>query len=204
MLQLPMLKGVDMQNQSLNTEERIFLLQLARDTIARALNEEREDSLELTMVSPRLQMPGASFVTLHTRLGLLRGCIGSLQAHRSLVEDVRHNALAAAFEDPRFPPLGTRELSDIVIEISVLSTPQSLAYTGADDLMQKLRPRIDGVVLERGWHRATFLPQVWEQLPSTREFLGNLCYKAGLPAEAWREADVKISTYQVEEFSEND
>ena len=195
-----------MHNESLNSEEQTFLLELARSTIVSALNSKNEEIVNVPAVAvpPGLEMIGASFVTLHTRSGSLRGCIGSLQARRPLVEDVRNNALAAAFEDPRFPSLSARELPDIVIEISVLSVPQPLAYTDVNDLLQKLRPGIDGVVLESGWHRATFLPQVWEQLPSHREFLSNLCYKAGLPADAWRDTNVKISTYQVEEFAEGD
>lgn len=191
-----------MHNQSLSTQERTYLLELARFTIEDALQGEGQEKLDRQQTSLRLLEPGAAFVTLHTRSGSLRGCIGSLQARRPLVEDVRHNALAAAFEDPRFPALSAHELPEIVIEVSVLSASQPLEYTDAADLVQKLRPGIDGVVLESGWHRATFLPQVWDQLPSHREFLGNLCFKAGLPAEAWRGDTVKISTYQVEEFAE--
>ena len=193
-----------METGSLNADERKFLLNLARDTITLELNGTDNETFDLGAVPAPLQSPGAAFVTLHTRSGALRGCIGSLQARRSLVEDVCNNALAAAFEDPRFPSLTARELPDIVIEISVLSAPQPLAYVGSDDLLQKLRPRIDGVVLESGWHRATFLPQVWDQLPTPVEFLRNLCYKAGLPGDAWRSGELKISTYQVEEFSENE
>ena len=193
-----------MSNQSLNAEKRMYLLDLARSALESALNSENQESHNLQTVPPGLEMMGASFVTLHTRNGALRGCIGSLQARRPLVEDVRNNALAAAFEDPRFPALSARELSNIVIEISVLSCPHPLEYSDADDLIQKLRPEVDGVILQSGWHRATFLPQVWGQLPSHSEFLSNLCFKARLPADAWRDANVEISTYQVEEFSEDD
>ncbi len=192
-----------MHDQSLSPEEHTFLLDLARKSILNTLNGISMDTADLHDVPPRLQTPGAAFVTLHTRNGSLRGCIGSLQARRPLVEDVRNNACAAAFKDPRFTALSARELPNIIIEISVLSSPQPLAYTDAEDLLHKLRPHIDGVVLERGWHRSTFLPQVWEQLPSPNEFLTNLCYKAGLPADAWRDTNVKISTYQVEEFTES-
>jgi AmmeMemoRadiSam system protein A len=136
------------------------------------------------------------------RKGDLRGCIGSLMAHRSLMEDVRHNALAAAFEDPRFSPVQVRELSNLVVEVSVLSAPEPLDFDGPDDLIRKLRPNVDGVLIERGWNRATFLPQVWEQIPDPEEFLGHLCRKAGLPANAWRWPDLQVSTYQVEMFEE--
>ncbi len=189
-------------SQSLSREERALLLELARHTILHALQGIHQDPMDLKDFTPQLQAPGATFVTLHTRSGALRGCIGSLQARNPLIEDVRNNALAAAFEDPRFPAVTESELPGINIEISVLSSPQPLAYEDAEDLLHKLRPHIDGVVLESGWHRATFLPQVWEQLPLPVEFLSNLCYKAGIPGDAWRYAGVKISTYQVEEFTE--
>ena len=193
-----------MENASLTADERAFLLKLARNTIKRALEGVSQTFQDDWQVPARLQVPRATFVTLHTTNGALRGCIGSLQAHRPLVEDVRSNALAAAFKDPRFPELSSCEIPEIIIEVSVLSVPHTLEFMNGGDLLRKLRPRIDGVVLERGWHRATFLPQVWEQLPSPRDFLRNLCYKAGLPADAWRNSDVKISTYQVEEFTESE
>ncbi|MDF1514162.1 MAG: AmmeMemoRadiSam system protein A [Anaerolineae bacterium] len=191
-----------MESERLSSEEREFLLVLARNAISQKLEGKPTGSLLTESVPERLQLPGAAFVTLHTRHGVLRGCIGSLQARRPLVEDVWNNALAAAFEDLRFSALTSRELPGIVIEVSVLSTPQPLEFDNGDELLHKLRPRVDGVVLESGWHRATFLPQVWDQLPTPVEFLRNLCYKAGLPADAWRNSDVKISTYQVDEFSE--
>ncbi len=189
-----------MTTPTLTPEERQYLLTLARATIAEATG--RKPTGKRPPVPPRLKEPGAAFVTLHTRAGELRGCIGSLVAHRPLVEDVRENALAAAFHDPRFPPVSAAELDNIVIEISVLTPPQPLDFDGPDDLIRKLRPNVDGVIIERGWHRATFLPQVWEQLPEPEEFLAHLCYKAGLPVNAWRWPDLKVSIYQVEEFAE--
>ncbi|HOU14391.1 MAG TPA: AmmeMemoRadiSam system protein A [Anaerolineae bacterium] len=189
-----------MTTEPLNTEERAYLLTLARDTITEATG--RKPVGKRPPAPPRLNEPGAAFVTLHTRDGELRGCIGSLMAHRPLVEDVRENALAAAFRDPRFPQVKAAELPNIVIEVSVLTAPQPLDFDGADDLIRKLRPHVDGVIIERGWNRATFLPQVWEQLPSPEEFLTHLCYKAGLPGNAWRWPDLEVSIYQVEEFSE--
>ncbi|HOT91376.1 MAG TPA: AmmeMemoRadiSam system protein A [Anaerolineae bacterium] len=186
---------------ALTPEERQYLLALARETITEATTG-RKPAGERPPVPPRLKEPGAAFVTLHTRGGELRGCIGSLVAHRPLVEDVRENALAAAFRDPRFPPLSAAELKNIVIEISVLTQPQPLDFDGPDGLIRKLRPNVDGVIIEHGWNRATFLPQVWEQLPVPEEFLAHLCYKAGLPINAWRWPDLKVSIYQVEEFAE--
>lgn len=190
-----------MTTQSLTPEEQQILLKLARETIGRALQGDPEPPPVPEPLTSRLQEPGAAFVTL-TLGGTLRGCIGSLVARRPLVIDVRENALAAAFEDPRFPPLTLSEFPRLHIEISVLTAPQPLSYDGPDDLLRKLRPEVDGVIIERGWQRATFLPQVWEQLPNPVEFLEHLCYKAGLPINAWRWPDLKVSTYQVEKFEE--
>lgn len=190
-----------MEMQLLTAEERQILLTLAREAIREALSDAAAPELALEQLPPRLQAKGAAFVTL-TLDGQLRGCIGSLQAHRPLAADVQRHAVDAAFDDPRFPPLMDSEFPTLRIEISVLSEPQPVAYTDPQDLLHKLRPRVDGVVLERGWNRATFLPQVWEQLPEPEQFLGHLCQKAGLPANAWRWPDVKISLYQVEKFME--
>ncbi len=190
-----------MEMQLLTAEERQILLTLAREAIREALSDAAAPELALEQLPPRLQAKGAAFVTL-TLDGQLRGCIGSLQAHRPLAADVQRHAVDAAFDDPRFPPLMDSEFPHLRIEISVLSEPQPVAYTDPQDLLQKLRPGVDGVVLERGWNRATFLPQVWEQLPEPEQFLGHLCQKAGLPANAWRWPDVKISLYQVEKFME--
>ncbi|MGC9348241.1 MAG: AmmeMemoRadiSam system protein A [Anaerolineae bacterium] len=196
-----------MSDQTLNAEmlsedEGRFLVRFARHTIAGALRDELPTEESVDPPTERLSQPGAAFVTLHTGAGALRGCIGSLMAHRPLIEDVRANALAAAFDDPRFPPLTLAELPNIVVEVSVLTTPKPLDYEAGQDLIEKLRPHVDGVVIQQGWHRATFLPQVWEQLPSPVEFLTNLCYKAGLPASTWRQGDLEVLTYRVQKFEE--
>lgn len=193
-----------MTSSLLTEQERAFLLQFARKTIEHAVRNEAMDTPLTPPHSARLQAQGASFVTLHMRNGALRGCIGSLIAHRSLLEDVRENAIAAAFRDPRFSPLQLHELDNIVMEVSVLTEPEPLGFEGPDDLIRKLRPNVDGVLIERDWNRATFLPQVWEQLPTHEEFLSHLCSKAGLPLNAWRWPDLKVSTYQVEKFGEED
>jgi len=191
-----------MEEQTLSTEEKRILLRLAREAIREGLRQPAAlPALDLEELPRRLQEDGATFVTL-TLAGNLRGCIGSLVARQPLAVDVRHNALAAAFNDPRFMPLTAAEFPRIKVEVSVLSPSQPLAYDGPDDLLRKLRPGVDGVVLERGWHRATFLPQVWEQLPDPEEFLAHLCYKAGLSPDAWRSSTLKISTYRVEKFAE--
>lgn len=185
----------------LSAEDRQYLLTLARQTIASALEGRALPPVRLEDLSEELRAPGASFVTL-TIDGQLRGCIGSLEARRPLALDVQENAQAAAFHDPRFPPLGSWELARVHIEISVLSRPQPLAYDGPDDLLARLRPHVDGVVIERGWHRATFLPQVWEKVPDPREFFAHLCLKAGLPPDDYRRPGLQVLTYQVEKFEE--
>jgi AmmeMemoRadiSam system protein A len=197
-----------MINDRLSQEQGGYLLKVARRTIEEALELPGTGGIDrpgrAEMDHPDwLEAPAAAFVTLHTRSGDLRGCIGSLIARRSLIEDVRSNALAAAFEDPRFPRLTADELPGIVIEVSVLTAPEPLSYAGAEELVHKLTPNIDGVILEQGRHRATFLPQVWDQLPMPEEFLNHLCYKAGLSATAWRKGDLAVSTYQVQEFEES-
>ena len=185
----------------LTSQERETLLKLARETITRAARSLELPDVNLEAVSEGLQRDGACFVTL-TMEGELRGCIGSLEARRPLALDVRENAMGSAFHDPRFPPVLPDELDSLHVEISVLSAPQLLSYDGPNDLIAKLRPGVDGVVIERGWHRATFLPQVWEKLPDPLQFLERLCYKAGLSPDAYRHPDLDVYTYQVEEFEE--
>ena len=151
-----------------------------------------------------LEAPGASFVTLTSGRepgGALRGCIGSLVARRPLREDVEANAVAAALHDPRFPPLTARELDDVVVEVSVLSAPAVLPAADEAELLARLRPGVDGVVLSASGHRATFLPQVWEQLPDPADFLARLRRKAGLPADYWGR-DVVVQTYTVSAWQE--
>lgn len=186
---------------ALSTQERTFLLDLAREAVAHAARGQEPPPVDVDTVPEGLRRPGASFVTLN-RDRRLRGCIGSLEARRPLVVDVQQNAVGAAIRDPRFPPVRAEELDSLSIEVSVLSAPKPLDYDGVDDLCGKLRPGVDGVVIERGWHRATFLPQVWEKLPESREFLDRLCIKAGLAPEAYASGDVDVYTYQVEKFRE--
>jgi AmmeMemoRadiSam system protein A len=149
-----------------------------------------------------LHRPAASFVTLKTR-GELRGCIGSLAAHRALVDDVRANARAAAFQDPRFRPLGFQELAMIRVEVSVLSALEPMTFKDQADALDRIRPGVDGLVLEFGGHRGTFLPQVWDSLPQPATFLAELKRKAGLPADFW-DPGVRLSRYTVAKWSEPD
>ena len=176
-----------------------LLTRLARAAIAAEWDS--EGGASSTPPHPAwLDAPGAVFVTL-TQASQLRGCIGSLEAHRSLAEDVQANARAAAFADPRFAPLRREELARTRIEVSLLSAPTAMDFRDEADALAQLRPGIDGVILEAGWHRATFLPQVWEQLPDPRQFIAHLKAKAGLPANAWP-ADIRLSRYTVEKYRE--
>ena len=134
--------------------------------------------------------------------GDLRGCIGTLEPSQSLADDVREHAVAAALQDYRFPNVTPEELSQIEIEVSRLTIPVPFAYSTPDDLLKKLRPGIDGVLLRDGPRRATFLPQVWEKIPDPAEFLDSLCYKMGVSPDLWRSKHLDISIYQVEEFHE--
>ena len=189
-----------MENQ-LTTEERLFLLKLARQALEAGVRGQALPALDLANISIRLRQDGASFVTL-THRGELRGCVGALEAYQPLAEDVREHAIAAALQDYRFPPVQERELAGLQIEISCLTAPQDLEYAQPRDLARVLRPHIDGVTLFDGRRRATFLPQVWEKLPAPEDFLGHLCQKMGAPEELWRLRKLRVQTYQVEEFCE--
>lgn len=175
------------------------LLRIARQAIGEELGLKSEVPAAL-LALPELQQPGATFVTL-TKDGELRGCIGTLQAHRPLAEDVRSNALAAAFLDSRFMPLTRDEFATVRVEVSLLAVPQPMRFTSEAEALARLRPNIDGVILESGWHRATFLPQVWEDLPDPRQFMAHLKRKAGLPADYWN-ADIQLSRYEVTKWKE--
>ena len=147
-----------------------------------------------------LDRPGATFVTLKQD-GELRGCIGSLEAHRLLAIDVRRNALAAAFSDPRFPPLAAQELEVRTVEVSLLSPASRVEVADEVDLLARLEPGVDGIVLELGRRRATFLPQVWETLPDPRDFIGALKRKAGMPASFWS-PEMRVSRYTVSKWQQ--
>ena len=182
-------------------DQKNQLLKLARESIGHYLKTQKQFVKDTSDFSSELQEKRGTFVTL-TIGGQLRGCIGHIIAIQPLYLDVIDNAVNAAFEDPRFEPLAEDELEDIKIEISVLSQPKPLEYKGADDLLKKLRPDVDGVIIKQGFYQATFLPQVWEQLKQPEDFLSHLCAKAGLDSNAWRKGDLKVETYQVENFEE--
>lgn len=188
-------------NEKLTLDEQKTLLRMAREAIEHRVKGKKLPPVQATSLTTNLREQGASFVTLTIR-GQLRGCIGALEAYQPLADDVREHALAAAFEDPRFPPLREDELSRIQIEVSRLTRPVPLDYIDADNLISKLRPHVDGVILKDGLRRATFLPQVWEKLPQPSEFMDNLCYKMGVTEQLWKSKHLDVFTYQVEEFHE--
>ncbi len=185
----------------LNAEEKQTLLRLAREALQQGVAGQTMPVLNLQSLPPALRATGASFITL-TIAGELRGCIGALEPYQPLAEDVREHAVAAALEDPRFPPVSREEVGRIKIEISRLTLPRDLEYTDAEDLLGKLHPHVDGVILRDGMRRATFLPQVWEKIPDKEQFLDNLCYKMGAAPDTWRRKHLEVLTYQVEEFEE--
>ena len=185
----------------LTPDEKQTLLRLARQALELGVRGEKLPPLDWDSLSPTLRADGASFVTLTVR-GNLRGCIGALEAYQPLVEDVRERAISAALEDYRFPPVQVNELNGISLEVSRLTAPVPLEYSNAEDLLAKLRPHVDGVVLRDGSRRATFLPQVWEKLPNAKDFLENLCHKMGAAPDLWRRKHLDVLVYQVEEFHE--
>ena len=192
--------GKGMQS-SLTFSEQQQLLALARQALEASVAGKSLPPLRLDQLSPRLQEPGATFVTL-TYKGELRGCIGALEAYQPLAEDVRQHAIAAALDDPRFNPVQVTELNYIEIEISYLTVPEPLEYDHPVALLEILRPGVDGVILRDGMRRATFLPQVWEKIPDKAMFLSHLCEKMGVPHDLWTRKRLQVFIYQVEEFKE--
>jgi AmmeMemoRadiSam system protein A len=168
------------------------LVRIAREAIV----HDAQPSIEAA--EPWLREPGASFVTLKLD-GELRGCIGSVEPHRPLAVDVAHNARAAAFNDPRFAPVSAAEIPRLGVEVSVLSPRVPFEAASESDALAKLRPQVDGLYLEFGAMRATFLPQVWESLPDPADFLGELRRKAGLPPGFWHPG-IRLSRYTVEKY----
>jgi AmmeMemoRadiSam system protein A len=190
-------------SRNIPPQERKILLRIARKAIEEALKGEENEQLQLDDFSHILREPGACFVTL-SRAGKLRGCVGSIEPEQALILDVHERAISAALKDPRFPPLTLPELEDLEIEISFLSRPQPLDYETSEELINKLQIGIDGVIMKKGYKRATFLPQVWKKLPDPELFLSRLSQKMGLPPDIWRHEKMDIEIYQVEDFSDQD
>ncbi|TET87371.1 MAG: AmmeMemoRadiSam system protein A [Sulfurovum sp.] len=180
-----------------------IVIPLAKAAILAALNQPESFDLEQALKEyPQLQENGAAFVTLNTMPhSQLRGCIGTLEAYRPLYEDIILNAQSAALHDSRFSPLREEELKHIKVEVSILSEPKVLPYKDVEELRTKITPFKDGVVLKHGAHQATYLPQVWEQLPQFDAFFSNLCLKANLDRDCLYEHP-EILTYQVEKYQE--
>ncbi|MBF0417122.1 MAG: AmmeMemoRadiSam system protein B [Magnetococcales bacterium] len=188
--------GVDSAHGA-QPDEQPGLPELVRAHLAATLEGGNGLSAErLSAGKPELARQGACFVTL-TQRGALRGCIGSLVAHRPLAEDLLENGVSAALRDPRFAPLTAAELAGTEIEVSLLTPPEPFPYRDAADLLARLKPGVHGVILSKQGRRATFLPQVWEQLPDPVAFLSHLCRKAGLDGDGWREG-ANIQVYTVE------
>ena len=187
----------------LSTAEKQALLVLARQALEAAVCGQPRPAPDAGALPPALREPASSFVTL-MRDGQLRGCIGGLIPTEPLWEDVRRHAAAAALDDYRFAPVAPEEVSLIEIEVSVLTPPQQLDYASPDELLSRLRPGVDGVVLIEGRRRATFLPQVWEHVPEPQQFLALLCDKLGADPYRWRRGDLAVETYQVIKFTETD
>ena len=180
-----------------------MLLQVAREAIYSKLSDQPAPEIELDGFPVELRGNGASFVTL-TIDGALRGCVGTIQATDPLVIDVQQRAIAAAFHDPRFPPLTADEYSRIKIEVSCLTSPEKLDYETPDELVKRIRPGIDGEIFNHNFRRAIFLPHVWDQLPEPDLFFGRLCQKMGLDPQLWKEIPIEVEVYQAEKFSEEE
>lgn len=179
------------------------LIVLARNSISEriAKNYQVDEFLDKTLEDKRLKVKSGTFVTLYKK-GSLRGCIGSLTSSETIIESVKRNALNAAFHDYRFDPLKSEELDQVEIEVSILTEPEVLEYEDGADLISKLKPGEDGVIIRHGAARAIFLPQVWEQLPGPEEFLSHLCLKAGLLADMWQTSELEVLIYQAQYFEE--
>ena len=184
----------------LTHQQQKELLRTARQTIAKGCRQGIPPSIDLQTQPKLYQENAACFVTLHKQ-GDLRGCIGSLEAHRPLLEDVVYNAFASAFRDHRFSPVSEAELPDLHIEISILTPQQLMDVHSEEELLKALRPNIDGLVIRDGHHSATFLPQVWEQLPEPELFLKHLKQKAGLAGNHWSD-NMQCLRYQCIPFEE--
>ncbi len=172
------------------------LLQLAKQAVVYGLEYKSVLPVNLTDYPNELQQQRACFVTLNIDKQL-RGCIGSLQAHQALVMDIAKNAYSAAFSDPRFPPVSKPELEQLSYHISILNPAELMTFTSQEDLLQQIRPKIDGLILQYQNFRGTFLPSVWESLTTREQFLAHLNVKAGLPADFWHD-DTQIWRYTTE------
>ena len=183
-----------MSSIKLSIDDQRTCLQIAKDSIKFGMENNKALPVISSDYPPDLQQQLACFVTLHLK-GELRGCIGALEAYQPLINDISEHAFAAAFRDPRFPSLQQKEFEQIEMEISVLSKPEKMQFNSQQDLLNQIRPGIDGLVLEHSYNRGTFLPSVWEQLPEKIDFLNHLKMKAGLPSDWW-DNNTTVSRYE--------
>ncbi|MCG6934995.1 MAG: AmmeMemoRadiSam system protein A [Proteobacteria bacterium] len=181
-----------------SARDRKTLLDIAAASIRTGLETGQPLPVTVTEFPTTLQQQGASFVTLNIN-DQLRGCIGSLEAYRPLVEDVADNAFAAAFRDPRFTPLSDAEYPQLEYHISILAPAEPMQFDSEADLVRQLRPGVDGLILSDHGRRGTFLPSVWESLPDPHDFFHHLKLKAGLPLDHWSDT-LQVERYTVEEF----
>jgi len=189
--------------KKISEKDGTLLLKLVRENILDKFGKQNQTlgALKARVSNLVRDEKRGTFVCLHKK-GNLRGCIGNIEPTKTILQGVMDNAHYAAFNDSRFSPLVYEELNDTRIEVSILTQPQKIDYTDANDLIEKLRPNIDGVIIKKNYKSATFLPQVWEQLKDPETFLTQLSYKAGLPKDEWKSGDLDVSTYQVQSFQE--
>ncbi len=176
-------------------KEKKILLNMARETITKKTKKVWLSTEEIEKLPDSLKEKKGCFVTLNKN-GALRGCIGYILPLYPLYQAVIENAYNAAYGDPRFSPVMTDEIKDLHIEITVLTIPQKLEYTNINELMEKLIPQKHGVIIKKGFFSATFLPQVWEQLPDKKDFLSHLCMKAGMSPKEWEKGTLEVETYE--------
>jgi hypothetical protein len=199
------MKQTEKQSESATytKQERKTLLELARKSLKEVVTTGNLPKVDASGFPQKFNEPKGCFVTL-TINGMLRGCIGHIMPQQPLYRAVMENAQSSATRDPRFPPVRADELGKIEIEISVLTVPQPLQFSSPEDLLNKLQPHKDGVVLQIAGRGATYLPQVWEQIPDKVEFLNSLAQKAGCPANAWRGPGTQVLIYHAEPFKESE
>ncbi len=178
-----------------------FLLKIAKNAIYNKIHSQTKNIIqdENKLKDICLNEKHGTFVTLYKH-GNLRGCIGTLEPVESIIEGIKTNAINAAFNDPRFSPVNKNEIKDLDIEISILTKPEPLIYKNPTDLLSKLKVNIHGVIIKKNRRKATFLPQVWEQLPDKKEFLSHLCIKAGLSSKEWKKKGLEVMVYYVQSF----
>ena len=184
-----------LQSYSLNNEEKKFCIRLARDSIAHYFEKGSLFEIEEGAVPEKLREKKACFVTLAIN-GSLRGCIGHLEATQPLYTDIIQNAVASAFQDPRFSPLTQQEFPGVKVEVSVLTDPVAVSISSPESLLEKIIPGKHGIILRKGYNSATFLPSVWDEIREKEDFLGHLCVKAGLAADEWRKPGMKVFFYE--------